>query len=370
MPPVTSNSDLLEMPQQTARLLIPFANEVGKTLKPWYQTWTVYLRIFYHEFDLMRSVVQLVEAHEYVGCFIVLRTVFEYYFLLLLMLKGKKYKDTRSYRITPSTSPTPKEARDRTYEKWVTDWKSGKAEYKNIKAIDKGSADNVIHVTYETEALPDSTGEMTTMFFFAFDEYNPDANFLANLPTLYGHGPSRERIAEMHKHWYSHYLCIDRIEKNLVLNSLLTEEQHDRFLVHYNFLSAFVHPTRKGLPASDPFRYSGSSEVRLDLERLVLSYVVQFQAMLIRLLVEYFQQKDASLDLSRYLEGAKVLDNAAKDFWFIWNEPTELDIEESEMKKKWMRLEQTPVPEGVLYYADPVERIRRQYTFWRGKTTI
>ena len=351
------------MSQQTARLIIPFANEVAKGTKIWYVSWTVYLRIFYHEFDLIRSVVQLVKTHEYVGCFIVLRTVFEYYFLLLLMLKGKKYKDTRPYRITPSTSVTPKEARDRTYEKWMMDWKSGKAEYKDIKAIDKGKADDVIHVTYETEALPDSNGELTTMFFFAFDEYNPDANFLANLPTLYGHGLSAEGIAERHKHWYSHFLCIDRIEKNLVLNSLLTKDQHDRFLVHYNFLSACVHPTRKGLPASDPFRYSGSSEAHPDLERLALSYVVQSQAMLIRLLAEYFQQKDTSSDLSRYRERAKVLENAAKDFLFIWNEPTELDIEESEMKKKWMRLEGTPVPDGVLYYADPAERIRKQCTF-------
>ena len=58
----------------------------------WDTIWTTYFQIFYSEFDSIRSTLQLLRSFKYKDCFTLLHTVFEYYFLLVLMIKGKKYR--------------------------------------------------------------------------------------------------------------------------------------------------------------------------------------------------------------------------------------------------------------------------------------
>ena len=83
--------------------------------------------------DSIRSILVLAKLRKYRDCFIILRTVFEYYFLLLLMIKGKKYRDTKTYHITPTVSKT-REARDLTYREMgngLEIWKTRISEVKS-----------------------------------------------------------------------------------------------------------------------------------------------------------------------------------------------------------------------------------------------
>lgn len=55
----------------------------------------------------------------------------------------------------------------------------------------------------------------------------------------------------------------------------------------------------------------------------------------------------------------KQLEEATKDFWFIFEEPTQFDIEESENQKMLARVSGKEVTKDlVIYYANPLERLR------------
>ena len=344
--------------------------DATKGMTGWSSSWSSALNIVYSDFDFMRTAKKLAGMGCYRESLIIIRTVFEYYFLLLLMAKGKRYRDTRIFHITPISSKTVREARDATYERWVGDWKSGKAEYQEFIAIDKGSEEDVIRVTFETKGLYEEKdkkkeGDFIPIFFFAFDEYDPEAHFLAGLPTLYGHGSEYANIVERHKHLYSHFLNIRKIATNLRLNNLLSEEQLDRFWVHYNYLSYFVHPTRRGLLGMDGFQYVIEKTTKRDsvMEALVLRYLAHFQIMHLRLLVEYFSEKNTLADFAKYTNQTEKLQALTNDFWFIYNEPTLTDLKLSEVRKGWMEMQGLPVPGGTVYYSDPYERLKHELAY-------
>jgi hypothetical protein len=201
------------------------------------------------------------------------------------------------------------------------------------------------------------TGDAIPIFFFAFDDYDPEVHFLAALPTLYGHGPSYANIVDKHRHFYSHFLNIRKIASNLELNNLLSKEELDRFWVHYNYLSYFTHPTNRGLLGIDGFK-AQTAKHDSALEALGLRYSAHFQAMLLKLLSDYFSEKNTFPDLSSYVKQAEKMETLASDFWFIYNKPTQIDVEQSDMQKAWMKMQGLEVPEGLLYYSDPYERLK------------
>ncbi len=64
-------------------------------------------------------------------------------------------------------------------------------------------------------------------------------------------------------------------------------------------------------------------------------------------------------DFSAYQEHVKELRRAAKDFWFIYNQPTPVDIDASEARKKWMKIEGVTPPDSAVYYTDPIQSMER-----------
>jgi hypothetical protein len=356
--------------EETADLITGFEVDVGKTVTGgWSSSWTTYIQLFYSEFDSIRTIVQNLKVAKYKDCYILLRSVLEYYFVLLLMIRGRRYRETRDYHVIADAS-TVREARDKTFEKWESDRKFGKLN-PIVKAINKGHKDDVIHVTIETEGLyeekdVEKKGAPIPMYYFVFDQYDPDVNFLAELPTLYKPGHEFTKIVERHKRLYSQYLYVEKIADNLLLNNLLTKEQLDRFWVHYNFLSSFTHPTRRGVMDIQSMTYSAeANQRRNDIhEELLLHYLAHLEAMLIRLVGGFFADI-ISADLKIYLVQAEKLESHSKNFWFICNEPTSYDLMQSDTSKRYMTIQGMQVPHGVLYYRDPVERMRN--IIWNRK---
>lgn len=354
--------DLSTLVSTTAKIAEDLETNATNGLTNWVATWSTYFELFRSEFDSIRSTLALLSLSKYKDCFVILRSVFEYYFFFLLMVKGTRYRQTRTYRIQPGDSMSQKDARDKTFEKWIKEKDLMESEHTRIIGINKGHDDNVIHVTFDIEGPynekdVEKKGEITPIFYFVFEEYDPYVRFLAELKTLYRRGPSYDKIIEKHEHLHSQFLYIDRIEDNLKRNDLLTEEQSDRFRVHYNFLSSFTHPTRRGVRVTDSKRLSSGRSTKEAVERVILSYAAHFEAMLIRLMVDYFKRENPVVDFSVYLECAAELENGANSFWFIYNQPVPADIEASEARKKGMKTEGVDIPEGVLYYSDPILRM-------------
>ena len=167
-----------------------------------------------------------------------------------------------------------------------------------------------------------------------------------------------KKLVDVHKRLYGQFLQIDRVCHNLRLNDMLTSEQEDRFWVHYTFLSSYVHSTRKGLRRTSNLRQpverdNVSNEA---FRNLILGYVANLQSLYIGILIDYFKEKNPAAELSHYERHIVELEPASNYFWFIYNSPTPFDVEQSEYQKEWLRLQRLPVPDGVLYYSDPIER--------------
>ncbi len=101
--------------------------------------------------------------------------------------------------------------------------------------------------------------------------------------------------------------------------------------------------------------------VRYDraFELLVLGYLAQFQSMYLGLLVNYFEEINPNSELEKYNSHVRQLESASSYFWFIYNNPSQSDIEESDIQKRWCIIQKLPVPSGVVYYPDPLERMRK-----------
>jgi len=364
--------ELEKLACESLRIIQDLQGQATSGFETYREEWSTYFQILHSQCDTLDSILRLLNDGKYKECFILLRTVFETYLVFLLMLKGRRYRETKRFNIIPDPSSNKKDARDRTMEKWVKEWKCGDAKYKNIVAIDPAHDDEGIYVTYELEGLFEEKdiemkGQLVTMYYFAFHEYNPNVHYLASLPSISAGDLfpeiSKERQREQ-KRLYHTYFYIDSVLRNLQINKLITDEQKDRIIVHYNFLSSFTHTTLKGLRAVKigGWNYVDFSEKRFDpiLSELLLLYVVSLLQMYLSAILTFFKERKTGDWYIKYETMVNQLNEANKDFWFIFNQPTEFDVKVSDEKKGWLKVEKRLVDEDVvLYYDDPIDRLSR-----------
>lgn len=353
--------------------------------KPGYEM-TVFFQFFYAQFTSMDSVLILLKKNKYKECFIILRSILESYLFLLQMMKCKVYKNSIEYTIIPNPGSTKEEARNNTLEKWKNEWKRGdKTEYKDIIAKN----DDKIIITYEWTGLYEEKdikeeGYWISRYFFAFEEYSHEIRFLSDLPTIAAGDwmpDVTKSIKKEHKKIYHHVFYIDSIIKNLKNNHLINDEQKDRIIVHYNFLSSFTHPTKnvisyfgdprvvytKGVEEKITIGENGitknyiySKYEKKIIEEQIILYVCKLQMLFISLILDFFESLSSNSDWSKkYSILTRQLEEATRDFWFIFDNPTEFDICDSEMRKTWLNEKQkTIIPKDlVLYYTNPLERL-------------
>ena len=350
---------------------------------------TVFYQFFYDQFMSMNSVLILLEKNKYKDCFIILRSILESYLFLLQMMKCETYKNSKEYTIIPNPGSTKEEARNNTLEKWKNEWKRGdKPEYKDIIAINAKNNDKII-ITYEWTGLYEEKdvkeeGYFISKYFFDFEEYSHEIRFLSDLPTIAAGDRMPDvtkSIKKEHEKIYHHVFYINSIIKNLKNNHLINDEQEDRIRVHYNFLSSFTHPTKniisyfgdprivytKGVEEEITIAENGITKNYVYLkyekkiiEEQILLYICKLQMLIISLFSDFFKLLSSNSDWSKkYSISTRKLDEATRDFWFIFDNPTEFDIHDSEMRKIWLNEKQkSKIPKDlVLYYTNPLERL-------------
>ena len=356
--------------------------------KPGYEM-TVFYQFFYDQFISMNSVLLLLGKNKSKDCFIILRSIFESYLFLLQMMKCKIYKNSREYTVIPNPGSTEEEARNKTLEKWKNDWKKGeKIEYKDIIALNAKNKDKII-ITYEWTGLYDEKdvkeeGYFISKYFFDFEKYSHEIRFLSELPTIAAGDwmpDVSKSIKKEHEKIYHNVFYINSIIKNLKNNQLINDEQEDRIRVHYNFLSSFTHPTKNIISYfGDPrivftkgveekitigengisINYIYSKYDKKIIEEQILLYICKLQMLFISLFLDFFELLSSNSNWSKkYFIFTKQLDELTRDFWFIFDNPTEFDIHDSEMQITWLNEEQkSKIPKDlVLYYTNPLERL-------------
>ena len=339
--------------------------------------WSVYLDIAMTQFDSLESVLLLLKKRAYKDCFTILRSVLEGTFFLRLMLYGKRFRETRLFKVSPKNGSDPKTLRDNILERWR---KEKKAQNPNFNKVMSGSinpqGDDLISITIEDEGLYPNPNpkeqERITNYYFAFDDFDPETCFVAPLPTLSKVDPYNEQTQmkmKEQKILYHQYFYIDNIVRNLKLNNLLSDEQADRFRVHYNFLSTFVHTTKPGNFRRYQKQFPGSltpEEVERAYVELIPSYVIKLEAILLETVANYFSNVNpqAKAKLIKYLDRVQRLNSCLDDFWFIYDNPTDFDQAASDGLKKELQRNGCPdIPEGIIYYRNPLTRLvclRRQ----------
>ena len=361
--------DLLELSKETIALVCNFEKD-SRTGLDYVQTdWITYFNVMNQQFDSMFSVLDLLERERFRDCFILIRSIFESFFCLLLMLKGELYKETREIKIIPKKGNKPEEARDNTLDLWTKKWLSGDPNFKKVIFIQKGMSSDTILITIKDKGLfykndDAKKGPLITKYYFAFEDYNPETRFVAHLPSIHqGIVYKEQTVKEIRKQkrLYHQYVNVQYIVKNLVLNELLSEEQDDRFWVHYNFLSTFVHTTKQGNWRLYQISYPGylpPEKLKEGYKELIQIYICRLQHLFIETMVDYFMKINPKANFTNYKKQSKKLKDVTYDFWFIYNDPTNFDIKRSENLKKTLKMIGRDVEtEGILYYRNPVKRL-------------
>ena len=113
-------------------------NEIGFDIKGdknfSYRLDDVRLSYFYSEIDSLISIFKIIEFKAYKESFILLRAVFEKCLFFWLMLEGKKYRWTEHHIIKQKSGEDEKieDKRDRLYQEWFKEWKSGNPKFKDV----------------------------------------------------------------------------------------------------------------------------------------------------------------------------------------------------------------------------------------------
>jgi len=310
-------------------------------------------------------------------CFNILRTAYETHVHLLLMTKGKKYRRTLTYTITPDLGSTPEQAREKAYQKWHTGWKSKQPKYANIVDIQRGGKKDTIIVTYQREGLcsaedTEKKERPVAMQLFALEDFDPEDAFVSFLPgivegdTFFKRESGNDLIQEQ-KRFYSGHFHIKGLIRNLRINDLITRLQRTRVLVHYSYLSAFTHPTRKAINFGEELRSTMASPA--DVERLILLYVAKIHELLLSSVIDFYSEVNPKSQLTGEKSLVARLKIATQDLWFIWDEPTEYDKFDSEGRKEIVKqmAGETVDPGLVLYYTNPLKRLVSLRLFQRSR---
>lgn len=330
-------------------------------------------RVVYYlsEMDSAMMVLDLLQKKAYKEAFILIRTIFEKFLYFWLMLEGRRYRWTVQYTITPKESQTVREARDKTYEKWLAERKAGKPNFADVIDMNTSKAEDVIIVTYEREGLFDKNDkerakEPVPYYGFMLDEYNPQWGHLTELPTIIEGDlfpDIRKKHAKTHKMIYHQFFYIDNIYRNLRINSLISEKQEDMIRVHYNFLSRYVHPGKEGLQLRETFQPK-FAHLRLVEEtaavELVTLYVAKLMHLYLKVLVAHYGRTNPAFDPTRLNTITSELESMSKNLWFFDNEPTEYDRRRSIAKREEKAMLERKEPEfdAVLYHENPLQRIQ------------
>jgi len=247
----------------------------------------------------------------------------------------------------------------------------------SVVDVQRGGKKDTIVVTYQWEGLY-STEDIekkerpVAMQFFALEDFDPEDAFVSFLPgivegdTFFKRESGNDRIQEQ-KRFYSGHFHIKGLIMNLRINDLITRLQRTRVLVHYSYLSAFTHPTRKAINFGEELRSTMARPA--NIEHLILLYVAKFHELLLSSVIDFYSEVNPKSQLTVEKSLVARLKIATQDLWFTWDEPTDYDKFDSEGRKEMVKqmTGETVDPGLVLYYTNPLKRLVSLGLFQRSR---
>ena len=312
------------------------------------------LRLFESQVRIFESIHDLVRKERYMEAFILNRTVFENYFLISLILKGTKYK--LKYKVSINPNETAKGAYERLAKKLKKQCAEGRKDIVSFRPINKHKSIEIVHKGLFSEA----GDQIIPVYYFVFNEYDPIRHRVGRIKSI----SSKELFPEILGKWqkrhealYKTYLGFRNVLEAALLNDLITNEQMERVLVHYNFLSMFTHLTKTGYELAVDW-----DRKRHFLLELNLLYVLRILRLYLLLLIDFFSITEHRIrNLEQLISFLDKIDEQYDYFWFIFNEPSEYDIWHYQTLRESRKRKGELLDEKIPYYEDPCERLRRQH---------
>ncbi|MDP9201133.1 MAG: hypothetical protein M3P26_04270 [Gemmatimonadota bacterium] len=181
---------------------------------------------------------------------------------------------------------------------------------------------------------------------------------------------ARHRWAAQAAETWGRFFSWRQLLANLLLNEFYTERELARFEVHFGFLSAFTHPSRRGLEIV----YGRNLPTRLRYDHYASELILLYIITIARLELEVFKEmtrREPKVDLVGWdgvradMERGEAL---ASHLWFPQGSPHFYDrVQEANRRGQGrdgrpVRWDERPRPEDlsdeeVLYYSNPLRRI-------------
>lgn len=158
---------------------------------------------------------------------------------------------------------------------------------------------------------------------------------------------------------YHNFFHIDGILRNLLLCRLVNESRVNMIRIHYNFLSKFVHASMSNLELYQTVRdYSSFQQLRADnIKELVLLYVTKLVSIYMKEFVTAYKTESNGHKCIKHERIAQELNALSSQLWLFEENPSPVDTELSNMTKKRLRIRNMTIPEGIIPWNDPLERL-------------
>lgn len=317
------------------------------------------------QYDIMSTIIDLLKEEKITEAFILLRSVYESYFQISLILNGTKY--TQEYKIERNSNEKPKQAYQRTEKEIKQLIESGQSDILGCRPNSKYKKIEITRTGFHSQ----DTDRIIPLWFFAFKDYDPQRHWVDGIEsisskTIYSKYANQWHLR--HKSMYNDYLKPSKIADYCVLNDIMTEEQRERYQVHYNFLSGFSHLTSKGHDLTKR-QWHNRDNIHYLLELAIL-YILKLTLCYNQALTRYFERVDLTItNKEPFLNQIKSTDKKYTYFWFIYDTPSEYDEWDYKMAQTFHMMQGNELDDIIPYYSNPFERLKGQHESIYGITT-
>lgn len=328
-----------------------------------------------YQLSMLKTAYQLIEEDKYIEIFIILRSVFEQHYKILLMSKGKKY--AHDYFITEKDS----DKRKIVFDGALKEIKKGIKNKKIDNVLD------IIQYKYQKIRLIreglfcDSDYRVIPAFYFEYIYHQPRKVFVDNLKTfkdLEPNGIAAKKWIDHHKKIYHKFIRFDTgVKDGLFINNEIDEFGWDRIIIHYNFLSLFTHIDNSILEEIEG-KNKSAYVTKLDnyrkfnhyISELCLLYILRFFEYYFRLIFLHDSTSYTIKDIEELHDYVCRIVNKTRYLYFITDTPHELDIINFRTKGMYYKMITGKNSKANhIYYDNPLKRLEQIHTSFHELTT-
>ena len=313
----------------------------------------------------LRGALALVQLDMYLPALAVLRSALEHHVQDHLLFLGSRY------------TVTIKDVSEETFAEWQRAVEEGREDFSAVLEVRrKGKTDAEIVRSgphFKGEAQGPGAPGLSVYYGIIFDHYDPFTGGKRAQEHI-GEWPftDKERRAARAAEMWSRNLVWRQLMENFALNEFYSAIELARWEIHFAFLSAFTHPTVRGLEiiyGRNSPKVAGFDHYASEL---ALLYIITIASLELEVF-ERMSQRDPQVGLKRWEAIRADTDRGrllSTHLWFPRGSPHQFDrVQEANRRgvgegRRLLRIDERPRPEDladddIRYYANPLQRIIR-----------